>query len=1019
MFGLIFFGFRAFQKMGVNENPDVDYPTITVSYTYDGATPAVIEKDILEPVESVLVSIAGIRNMTSTANRGSGQIRLEFELHLNVDFALQEVQTLLGRAQRQLPDSLDPPTVTKSNAADDPLMNLSLSSAKLSVREMMLLFRDRIRDQLSTIEGVAEIRAYGYQEPLLRVDLIADRLKQFDLTATDITDSIRRGHNELPAGKFESGDEEDLIRIMGEVSTVEQFQNLVISRRGGSPNYLPLRLKDVANVYEGVENTTRISRVNGVPSLTMAVQKQRGVNAVAIADSVIERVAEINASLPEGTTLSMTFDRTKFVRESVNELLFTLILSAVLTSIVCWLFIGSWSVTTNILLAIPVAIIGTFLFISWLGFTLNTFTILGLALAIGIVVDDAIVMLENIIRYMQNGYDRVNAAFKGAREISFAVIATSVALISLFIPISFMEGIEGRFFFEFAVTLSIAVALSSVESLTLAPMRCSQFLTVTPRTTWLGRNFEAAMNGLRSYYEKTLKWALGHRISITVFSTMVFISSMGLFNVIPSEFAPEQDRGALFLVFSAPDGKSMKYTDEKVKEFEAIALAHPAVEKMMVAVGGFGGGGQGNRGNGVLVLKERSERSQNSFEVATQLRNEARKSIKGMQVFVRDRFGSSIGGRRGSPVEFTVNGPDPAEQRVLLSALLEKMEADPQIVDARSDDVRTLPEVHVVPDRSRALASGVEIEEIAGIVNTALGGVVAGQYTQGGSRFNIFVQLQEKDRQSRNDITRLLVRNNRGQPLPMNLVVEAKTSEGPQAIFREDRVRGLRVDASLAEGASLGPVTQKIEKWAKELFPSNYYVRFSSTPQEKIHESVIIIGLGLIIAYMILASQFNSFIDPLIVFLAIPFGLTGSLIALAVGEQTLNIYSVIGLLLTMGIVKKNSILLVEFTNHLRDQGRETNAALYEACTIRLRPILMTNLATLAAAIPPALAIGPGNETRIPMALTIIGGVIVSVLFTLYVVPCVYSLINPKRRIILEENALADQVREYEGKEAAH
>ncbi|MCB0404079.1 MAG: efflux RND transporter permease subunit [Bdellovibrionales bacterium] len=687
-------------------------------------------------------------------------------------------------------------------------MNLSLSSDKLSVREMMLLFRDRIRDQLSTVEGVAEIRAYGYQEPLLRVDLIADKLRQYDLTATDITDSIRRGHDELPAGKFESGDEEDLIRIMGEVSTVEQFQNIVISRRGGSPNYLPLRLKDVASVYEGVENTTRISRVNGVPSLTMAVQKQRGVNAVAIADAIIERVAEINSSLPDGTSLSLTFDRTQFVRESVHELLFTLVLSAILTSIVCWLFIGSWSVTTNILLAIPVAIIGTFLFISWLGFTLNTFSILGLALAIGIVVDDAIVMLENIIRYMQNGYDRVNAAFKGAREISFAVIATSVALISLFIPITFMEGIEGRFFFEFAATLSIAVALSSLESLTLAPMRCSQFLTVSPRTTWLGRSFEAAMDRLRGYYEKTLRWALNHRILLTLFSFVVFVASLFLLRVVPTEFAPDQDRGALFLVFAAPDGKSMKYTDEKVKQFEALATAHPAIDRIMVAVGGFGAGGQGNRGNGVIVLKEKARRTQSSFEVATQLRQEARKSIKGMQIFVRDRFGSSIGGRRGSPIEFTVNGPDPAQQKILLQELFKRIESDPTIVDARSDDLGTVPEVHVVPDRDQALTRGVEIEEIAGVINTALGGVTVGQYTQGSNRFNIFVQLREKDRQSRDDITHLLVRNNRGQPVPMSLVVQANPTQGPQTIFREDRVRGLRVDASLAEGANLGPVTK-------------------------------------------------------------------------------------------------------------------------------------------------------------------------------------------------------------------
>ncbi|MCB0361664.1 MAG: efflux RND transporter permease subunit, partial [Bdellovibrionales bacterium] len=403
MFGLIFFGILSFNKMGINENPDVDFPNVTISYTYDGATPEVIEKDILEPVEGVLVSMSGIRHMDSTAERNGGRITLEFELDRNVDFALQEVQTLLARAQRQLPESIELPTVSKSNADDDPILYLSIVAPNLNTRELMILFRDKIRDQFSTIEGVSEVRPFGYHEPQLRVDLDADKLEKYQLTADDVVESIKREHKELPAGKLEYDDQEDIIRVMGEAAQLREFQDMPISRRGGSPNFIPLRLADIAQVYPGVENIRRISRLNGEFAMGMAVQKQSGVNAVATADRVIEKIKSLNRNLPEGVQIKVNFDRTQFIRESVDELVFTLILSALFTSLVCWIFLGSISATLNILLAIPTSIIGTFIFIHLFGFTLNTFSLLGLALAIGVVVDDAIVVLENIVRHLEMG----------------------------------------------------------------------------------------------------------------------------------------------------------------------------------------------------------------------------------------------------------------------------------------------------------------------------------------------------------------------------------------------------------------------------------------------------------------------------------------------------------------------------------------------------------------------------------------------------------------------------------------
>ena len=1001
MFGLIFFGILSFGQMGINENPDVDFPTVRISYGYEGATPEVIEKDVIEPVESVLVAMEGIRTMTSVTERNSGRITLEFELDRDVDFALQEVQTLLGRAQRLLPDVIDPPTVTKSNADDASIMYLSLVAEGYEYRDHMILFRDRVRDRFATIEGVAEIRPFGYHEPILRVDLDANKLKQYQLTANDIVASIRREHKELPAGKLEFGDQEDLVRIMGEATTKEEFENMVISRRGGAPNFAPLKLKDVANVYEGVENIRRISRVDGKPAMAMAIQKQRGVNAAATADRVKARIEELNKEFPPGVHLSVNYDRTHFIRESVNELVFTLILSAILTSIVCWIFLGSWSATINILLAIPTAIIGTFILINQFGFTLNTFSLLGLALAIGVVVDDAIIMLENIVRYAQMGFDKVNSAYKGSREISFAVVATTLALIAIFIPISFMKGIEGKFFFEFAVTISIAVALSSLEALTLAPMRCSQFLNIGERTTAFGRNFDRLMNRLKSIYASLLGKALEKRAFVILATTVLIGASALVFTKLDSQFVPAQDRGMVSVMFLSPDGKSMQYTDDKVRQFEKLAMAHPAVKRVFVAIGGFGQGGQGNRGNGIVVLKDRAERASQA-EVVKELREQVKEQVKGMRIFLRDRWGSQLGGRRGNPIEYTISGPDPKIQKEIFLKMKKEMEASNLFEGVRSDDVRGLPEVQIVPNREKAIRSGVEVSEIANVVNATFGGVVATNYTQGSRRFQVYVQLKEKDRQKAEDIMPILVRNNRGELLPLAQVVDIAPTTAPQYVYREDRIRGVRVDSSLAMGATEGKAIETVKAISTSVLPENYFIRFAETPQEKLLDTIFIMLLGLIIAYMVMASQFNSFVDPLVIFLAIPFGLVGSGIALWLGGQTLNIYSVIGILLTMGIVKKNSILLVEFTNQLRDRGKPIKEAILEACPVRLRPILMTTFSTLAAALPPALALGPGAETRVPMALTVIGGILVSAFFTLFVVPCVYSLVAPSRRKILIE-----------------
>lgn len=997
---LILFGVLGFSKLGINENPDVDYPSISISYEYEGATPGVVEKDILEPVESVLVSMQGIKDMTSTAGRGQGTIELEFSLDKNIDFALQEVQTLLGRAQRQLPDTIETPTVTKSNAADDPILYLALVSTTLNERELNMLFKDGIVDKLTTVEGVSEIRAFGAREPMMRVDVIAEKLNKYQLTLSDIVETLARESVELPAGKFETIEKETSIRVLGEGKTVEDFQNMIISRRGGLPNYIPITLSQVANIYAGVENRTRISRVNGDPSLSMPIYKQRGVNAVDVADRVKARVEEISQSLPEGTTISVNFDRTAFIRLSIDELLQNLLISALLTSIVCWLFLNSISATVNILLAIPTAIIGTFAFMYLLGFTLNTFSLLGLTLAIGIVVDDAIVMLENIVRYAKKGHNRVQAAFKGSKEITFAVLATTAVLIAIFAPITLMPGIEGRFFQEFALTICIAVSLSSLEALILAPMRCSQFLNVDSKGIFIHRWVDKAVSKTRSFYLQFLSFSLKNRIKVLMLSLGFIAISLISLKFIDKEFAPEADRSFMFVIFIAPDGKSLDYTNSKVKEYEAIVKKNENVERMIVAVGGGRGVTTGNRGFGVIILKDLSQRTKSQFEVASDLREDLA-GIEGLKIIIRDRLGSAIGGRRGSPIEFTITGPDLSVQEEIYEEIEKAMSDSGLMVGVRSDDIGQLPEVHIIPNRLKAQQRGVEIRTIAETLNVGVGGVSAAKYTERGRRYDVFVQLAEEDRTNEN-ISSLLLQNNRGEFVSLQDVVKIEDAFGPQSIYRENRARGIRVDANLANNVPQSKAVDFIKDLTEKVLPKGYYVTFSKDLNESLFGILLIMLLGLVIAYMVLASQFNSFSDPVTVFLAIPFGLSGAFIALWLSGSTLNIYSMIGILLTMGIVKKTSILIVEFSNQLREEGMDTYEAIISACETRFRPIIMTTFTTLASAVPAAVIIGAGSETRRPMALVIIGGVFLSTIFTLVVVPCFYSLIARKRRVILEE-----------------
>jgi HAE1 family hydrophobic/amphiphilic exporter-1 len=998
MVSLILFGAIGYYRMGVSQYPDIDFPYVSIQLVYDGAAPEVMEKDVIDPVEGAIVSIQGIKNISSKASNGRASVSVEFELDKDVDVAVQEIQTAIARAQRNLPDDIEPPIITKANIEDQPIMWMAVRSDKLSREQLMYLVRGQIRDQISTVSGVSEVILGGYVEPALRVNLDAAKLQRYQFSVDDIINSIQREHKEEPAGRLETPEIEQPVRVMGEAANVEEFNKVIIKRRGGGPNYAPVAIAEVAEVKEGLNEVRRMSRVQGETAVGIGIRKQRGSNAVDVGKAIKKKAAELQKQLPEGVQLSINFDTTPYISETVHELLFTILMAALLTAIVCWAFLGSISSTINVLLAIPTSIIGAFWIMQAFGFTLNTFSLLGLSLAIGIVVDDAIIVLENIMRHNEMGKNRLRAAVEGSKEISFAVLATTFSLVAIFLPVAFLQGIIGKFFFQFAVTLCVAVLLSCLEALTLAPMRCSQFLATGQRTTKLGRWFEWMMESGAARYSRALPFFLLHRWKTLIATVIFFAASMTLLKFIPKEFTPAQDEGNLFVQVKAKQGASMAYTDVKMREIEKIVMEDPNVERYFCGIGGFSGG-ESNVGFVFITLKDRKVRALRQDKVAEGLR-EKLKAVKDVKAFIPSGSGGVFGGGSNYAVNFGVRGPDWDKLGTHAEEIVKQMNDSGKFTDVQIPDVKGAPEIHVVPDREAALRFGVEISEIARAVRVMVGGFPAALYAKGGLRYDVIVQLREADRKTVDHIKSIRVRNTRGELIQLDKLVKIENRLTAPTITRENRVRSVNISANPAKGIAQEKALEDAQLIAKKVLPEGYFVALSGSSEEmknSFYSLMFAMIMGILVAYMVLGSQFNSFIDPLVVLAALPFAFTGALFGLLAANQSLNVYSFIGIILLIGIVKKNSILLVDFTNQMRDTGLPVDQALVKACPQRLRPILMTTFATLAGALPGAINFGPGSETRVPMSVVVIGGVMVSTFFTLFVVPCLYSVTARARR----------------------
>jgi multidrug efflux pump len=1003
MWALIGFGIltftgvgTVFKGLGISQNPDVDFPVVNISLSWEGASPEIMETDVVDLVEDAVTSVEGVKEVTSSSRLGSAYVTIEFELERSIDVALQDVQSKLSQLQHHLPLGMDPPTVGKTNPEDQPIMRIAVVGSRPPTFVADYI-RNVIRPQLQTIPGVGEIQLHGFRDRNVRVWYDAVRLEAQGLTVSDVNRAIQREHLEVPAGRIEGAEREMNVRAEGEAIDVEGFRNLVVTYRNGAP----VRLRDVAVVEDGLEDRRRLARTNGQPAIGFGITKLRGANAVQVGRDVRARLAEMEKQLPEGLDVVVNFDTTVFIERAIDEILFTLVLAALLTSVVCWVFLGSWSTTLNVLLAIPTSILGTFIVMYVFGFTLNTYTVLGLTLVVGIVVDDAIMVLENIYRHREHGEGKVTAASVGAREITFAAAAATLAIMAIFLPVAFMKGIIGKFFFQFGVTITVAVFISLLEALTLAPMRLSRMLEVGERASrleqWVSRTFARLAAG----YQRLLVPALRHRKLVLAAAAALFVLSLFIVKLLRQEFIPSQDMSRFGMRFQTPVGTSLDASERVLDQIEAFLRSRPEVD----SYGGFLGAGDVNSGFVFVTMKEQGERPVDattgkrlSQQELMDLTRRAMSRIPGALIVMQDfsQRGFSPGRGGGFPVEFNIRGPDWDTLGRSSRVIMEKMRESGLVTDINSDYQVGMPEVQVIPDRNKAADLGISMAEIGQTINSAIGGERVGKFKDKGRRFDIRVRLLAQQRQRPEDIERLLVRTGTGGLVRLGDIVRIEQRPTLQTITRRDRERAITLTANVASGVSQSEAIDRSMQIAREVLPDGYRVVASGsarTYHEAFASLFFAMILGLIVAYMVLASQFNAFTHPFTVLLALPFSVSGALVALLLAGQSINVYSMLGIILLMGIAKKNSILLVDFTNQARASGMERHEALLHACPVRLRPILMTSIATIAGALPPALAFGPGAELQRPMALSIVGGMIVSTAFTLFVVPSAYSLID--------------------------
>jgi hydrophobe/amphiphile efflux-1 (HAE1) family protein len=980
MAATILFGVVSASRIGVSQMPDVDSPNVTVSLSWPGAAPEEVEHGIIEPLEQALAQVEGIQQIQATARLGSARLTAVFAIGRNIDLALQDVQAKVAQTQRQLPTDVDAPTVSKSNPDDQPLLTVGLRGP--FARQILAdVARYQVQQKLQTIPGVGQITTSGYLDRNIRLWVDANKLVERNITISDITTALSRQHVVVPGGQIQTPGREITVQVLGEAADLETLKHIVVSEK----NHGPIYLQDVALVEDGFEDARTIARIDGVPLQAMNVLKQRGSNAVTVAGDVRIAIAELKKSLPQGMDLDVLFDTTKFIQDSVHEIETELVLAVFLTSLVCWLFLGSFSATLNVLLAIPMSLFGTIAVVWAAGFTLNTFTLLGLSLAIGLVVDDAVMVMENIFRHGEMGKDGFRAAAEGTREITFAALAATAAVIAIFLPVVFMQGVVGRYFYQFGVTLSVAVAISYVEAITLAPARCARLLSrdtgATPSR--FVQFVDRAFHGLAKFYAGALRVSLSHPKMTLGAASLVMVLALAIGLLLPSEFSPPQDQSSFNIRITAPLGSDVNEADRYARKVEQILYNHSEVQSVMSNV---------SPGSASLTvsLVPPSQRKLTQQAFAASLRKQF--SLAGAKISIQDPSQQGIGTSKGYPIEVSIRGPDWNELITNAMHVRDELAQSGVATDVDSDYQVGLPEVLVAPDRARTADLGVSIQDLATTINALVGGTVIGKYSSAGRRLDVRLRMLRAQRLRPEDIGKINVRGTSGHMVPIATMVNVTEQPVLQSINHVDRERSISVFGNVAPGHSQSEALALVNRLSQG-FPLGYHAVLSGQSND-FQTSMQSLGFALIfgiaVAYMVLASQFNSFLHPVTVLTILPLSVAGAFVGLWLGGKTLSIYSMIGILLLMGITKKNSIILVDYANQVREaKTLGAREAMLEAGPIRLRPILMTTAATMMAAVPSALGLGAGAETRGPMAIAVLGGLTLSTALSLLFVPAFY------------------------------
>ncbi|RFA31022.1 multidrug transporter AcrB [Alkalilimnicola ehrlichii] len=987
---IVILGVASLRQLPVREYPNIDPPIVSISTTYQGAAPEVVNNEITEIIERGISGVDGIRDITSQSREGRSQTTIQFHLSADVDAAANDVRDAVSRVLNQLPEDADTPIVAKADADARPMMWITLTSDRYSAVEVSDYAERHLIDRLAVLDGVAQVRIGGQRRYAMRVWLNRQSMAAHGIVVADVENALRRNNVELPAGRVESQMRDLSVRTDSRLNTPEEFERLVITYRDGAP----IRIGDIARVETGIEDDTTSLRANGVTAIGVGIIRQSQANTITVADLVRAEVALIEPTLPDGIHMRVNYDESQFIRASIREVIQTLLIAIGLVVAVIFLFLRNLRATFIPAVTIPVAITGAFILMAPLGFSVNVLTLLALLLAIGLVVDDAIVVLENVQRRIDEGEPPLLAAYRGTRQVAFAVIATTATLVAVFVPLAFMEGNVGRLFTEFGLALAAAVIFSSIVALTLTPMLCSKWLHNSGQQNAAQQFGERALELLASGYRWTLRKALAMPVVVISVAVLLSLSAYQLMQILPQELTPTEDRGVFMIPSSAPKGSTLEATDASLREIEEIImplLESGEVERMLTVLGT-----QGNTDSAFTIvgLAPWSERSRSQQEVVAEVMPQLM-AIPGLRAFAINPPGLGQSGF-SSPVQFVIGGPDYETLRDWSERIVDRASENPRLLNLNTDYEETRPQLGLQIDRQRAADLGVPISEISRVLQTMLASRPVTTYLDRGREYDVMLQAERAERASPQDLGNIFVRSETtGALVPLSGLLTLDERGAPPSLNRIDRMPAVTISASLAPGYDLGTALAYMNQIAAEELPPEARISYSGLSDEFQRAGgaiLVTFGLALLIVYLVLAAQFESFIHPFVIMTSVPLAITGALASLWLTGISLNIYSQIGMILLIGLMAKNGILIVEFANQLRDTGMSVREAIVEGAVLRLRPVLMTAISTVFGALPLIMATGAGAESRAAIGVVIIGGLSFASVLTLYLTPVLYDLL---------------------------